>query len=135
MESPSKIRSEIRSYVDGKIEYPKFRRWIAEVYADHARMVESEALRLCRAIEWEIADFSEGLVPEDLMKQALSGLCEATDESKTTVPAMATIRVKTIGKASLVVGQSSGSAIALKSASGSFVQGTVGRPLVERHPS
>ena len=76
MEPLSKIRSQLRLYVAGKMEYGSFRRWIAEVYADCAKAGESEELSLCREIEWRTADFSEGLLDESVLRQDLASFCE-----------------------------------------------------------
>lgn len=90
MEPLSKIRAELRSYIDAGLDYANFRCWIAEVYADHAQAGESKELQLCRAIEWELADFSEGMISEEALRQSLSLL---TDEACGTLLIQAPIQV------------------------------------------
>jgi len=131
MEPLNNIQSQLRAYVDGKIDYAGFRPWIADVYFDHIADGDSEALRLCRAIEWELADYSEDLISEELLKQSLSGLLDAVVDSHTTISSVTMVKVRAAGSASVQVGSSGGSGLVLVSPSGSFVpKGTVG--LVEQ---
>ena len=74
MESLSSIRSQIAAYIDGQIDYAGFRQWFVPVYADHAYAGESEELQLCRNVESQAADFSEGLVSEDELRSDLAFL-------------------------------------------------------------
>jgi hypothetical protein len=97
MEPLNNIRSQLRLYVDGKIEHAAFRPWMAGVYFDHIAAGKSPALDLCRAIEWELADYSEGLTSEDLLRQSLSGLLGEMHDSHTKAPAVTTVKVIAVG--------------------------------------
>jgi hypothetical protein len=79
MESLSKIRSELRSYVDGKIAYAAFRLWMVGVYAEYAESAQDAApeLALCRAVEWECAQYSEeNGISEDILRGRIRMLAE-----------------------------------------------------------
>jgi hypothetical protein len=74
MEPLSSIQNKLRLYADAKIAYADFRSWISQAYSEHAEAGESEELRLCREIEWQCADYSEGLIAEPQLRQNLSVL-------------------------------------------------------------
>ncbi len=79
METLKNIHEKVTSYVDGSIDYAAFRLWMADAYAGCNLTDQSEPLQLCRAIEWECADFSEGMISEMTLRQNLSALCSAQD--------------------------------------------------------
>lgn len=69
MESLNKIRSQIARYVDEKIDYADFRSWMVGAYAEYAGSgQESPELAVCRAVEWECAQYSEGIISEDQLR-------------------------------------------------------------------
>jgi hypothetical protein len=86
MEDLNNIRKQLRAYVDAKIDYAAFRPWIAQAYLQLIEAGDSSALELCRAIEWECADFSEALVPEQKLRERLLEL--ARDVVVTGQPTM-----------------------------------------------
>jgi hypothetical protein len=133
MEPLIEIRSELRQYVDAKIDYAQFRAWIADVYAKFAEAGESPELRICRAIEWEMADYSEGMVSEGLLRQSLSSLCNSSEDSRTPVPTFAIVRVSTIGTLSSIV-SFAGSGTESPRATG-LPTGSFGHTLTEQHAS
>ena len=123
MEPLRNIQNALRRFVDGEIDYSEFRLWIVDVYASYAAAEESAELRLCRAIEWEIADFSEGLISPELLKQSLGSLCKPNEESTSDVPVYTAVKVPSLAyNASVLVDGTFGSTVAYTlSASGSFL--------------
>lgn len=69
----SDIRALIESYLGGA-DYSSFRGLLMGIYVALPDSEDSEALMLCRAAEWELADFSEGLIDERQLKENLSAL-------------------------------------------------------------
>lgn len=65
----------MNAYVMGEVDYAQFRAWFVGAYVDHAQVGESEELGLCRAVESQIADFSDGFASEDELRNALALAC------------------------------------------------------------
>lgn len=73
MEPFSNIQKQILRYAEGEVSYEAFRCWIAEAYSEHAKSEQNTPEQaLCRSVEWECADFSEGLMAESALRQSLA---------------------------------------------------------------
>jgi len=76
MEPLNKIRNELRRYVDGQTDFAQFRLWSANEYASRAVSEASAELQFLRSVESEVADFSEGMISESVLRESLSLLCD-----------------------------------------------------------
>jgi hypothetical protein len=72
------FRERLAAYAAGEENggYAAFREYAAEAYADAARLNDTDLLAICRAAEWETADFSEGLISEPELQNRLSLLLD-----------------------------------------------------------
>lgn len=68
------IRNHLAEYIAGRAEYHVFREQIVGIYSELASEGESVALNLCRAIEGEVANFSEDWISEAELKKRLADL-------------------------------------------------------------
>jgi len=71
------FRKLLAAYAAGDVEYPAFRQEALEFYQKAVASSDGELLRICRAAEWEMAEYSEDLILEPELKTRLSSLTRA----------------------------------------------------------
>jgi hypothetical protein len=101
-DSLNAIREHLSAYVGGTMPYEGMKDYLVEAYRKAIRMNDGEALKICRAATWEIAEYSEGLIDESELRRRLASLqnlqtSTSTSTSTSLQVAAAGIAVQPVG--------------------------------------
>ena len=115
------LRKYLADYTAGELPYAELREQLVEAYSQAAQSNDAELLSICRAAEWEIAEYSEGLIAEVELKRRLSSLnaiqmivhpsvqsTEIVTGTSTVLQAVAEIAVQPVGVGRALVYASAG---------------------------
>ena len=68
------VRKCLADYAARSMPYAELREQLVEAYGKAVQSSDAEVLKICRAAEWEIAEYSEGLIAETELMRRLASL-------------------------------------------------------------